>query len=290
LNAPRIELHQQSDRLQQVLLAGISLVGVAAFLYPFVLSAANDAGVETSAHASDAPFLFALVTGVCLLASLLATADDQTGSGRAKTVALLGVLVAFDATLRLVPGVLGASPIFPLIILVGAVFGATFGFQMGAITVLLSAFLTGGIGPWLPFQMFAAAWIGLTAGWLPKPRSMRLRVIVIAAFGAVWGIAFGAIMNLWFWPLSSPGLDVDAGLYWNPDLGFRETLDRYIRFYLTTSLTFDLTRAVANVVLIAFLGAPVLRLLERYRARFTWQPWEEFPSSKQTQLRGGKRA
>jgi energy-coupling factor transport system substrate-specific component len=279
MNARHLASHQQSDRLQQFMLAGISLVGVAAFLYPFVLSAANDAGAETSAHAGDAPFLFAIVTGVCLLASLLATSDDQTGAGRAKTVALLGVLVAFDATLRLVPGVLGASPIFPLIILVGAVFGASFGFQMGAITVLLSAFLTGGIGPWLPFQMFAAAWIGLTAGWLPKPRSIRLRVFTIAVFGAVWGMLFGAIMNLWFWPLSSPGLDVDAGLYWNPDLGFRETVERYTRFYLTTSLTFDLTRAAANVLLIAFLGAPVLRLLERYRARFSWEPWEDFPRS-----------
>jgi energy-coupling factor transport system substrate-specific component len=272
-------MSQSPDRLQQFVLAAISLVGVAAFLYPFVLSAANDAGAETSAHASDAPFLFAIVTGVCLLASLLATSDDQTGTGRAKTVALLGVLVAFDATLRLVPGVLGASPIFPLIILVGAVFGASFGFQMGAITVLLSAFLTGGVGPWLPFQMFAAAWIGLTAGWLPKPESMRRRVIVIAVFGAVWGVLFGAIMNLWFWPLSSPGLNVDAGLYWNPDLGFHETVERYTRFYLTTSLTFDLTRAAANVILLAFLGGPVLRLLERYRARFTWQPWEDLPPS-----------
>jgi energy-coupling factor transport system substrate-specific component len=257
------------------LLIGISLVGVAAFLYPFVLSSFNDAGIETSAHAGDAPFLFALVTGVCLIASLIATGDDATGTGHAKTVALLGVLVAFDATLRLVPGVLGASPIFPLIIIVGAVFGATFGFQMGAMTVLLSAFLTGGIGPWLPFQMFAAAWIGMSAGWLPQPRSMRLRVAILAAFGAVWGLLFGVIMNLWFWPLSAPGLDADAGLYWNPDLGFAETVERYARFYLTTSLTFDIARAIANIVLIGFLGAPILRLLDRYHSRFTWQPWDE---------------
>jgi energy-coupling factor transport system substrate-specific component len=268
--------HRQGpDKSQHLLLIGISLVGVAAFLYPFVLSSFNDAGIETSAHADDAPFLFALVTGACLIASLIATGDDATGTGHAKTVALLGVLVAFDAPLRLVPGVLGASPIFPLIIIVGAVFGATFGFQMGAMTVLLSAFLTGGIGPWLPFQMFAAAWIGMSAGWLPQPRSMRLRVVILAAFGAVWGLLFGVIMNLWFWPLSSPGLDADAGLYWNPDLGFAETVERYARFYLTTSLTFDVARAIANIVLIGFLGAPILRLLDRYHSRFTWQPWDD---------------
>ena len=271
--------NRSGDKAQQLLLLGISLVGVAAFLYPFVLSVANDVGLETSAHADDAPFLFALLTGVCLAASLIATGDDVTGTGRAKTVALLGVLIAIDATLRLVPGVLGASPIFALIIMVGAVFGASLGFQMGALTVLLSAFLTGGVGPWLPFQMFAAAWIGMSAGWLPRLESMRLRVGMLAVFGAFWGLLFGAVMNLSFWPLSTAGLEVDAGLYWNPDLGFAETISRYSRFYLTTSLVFDLTRSIANVVLIAFLGAPVLRLLDRYQSRFTWQPWQETHST-----------
>lgn len=263
------------DRWQPLLLIGISLVGVIAFLYPLVLSAANDAGIETSAHAADAPFLFALVTGVCLAASLMATGNDATGSSRARMAALLGVLVAIDATLRLVPGVLGASPIFPLIILVGAVFGASFGFQMGALTILLSAFLTGGVGPWLPFQMFGAAWIGMSAGWLPKLESMRLRVSMLAGFGAIWGLLFGAIMNLWFWPLSTPGIDIDTGLYWNPDLGIAETMRRYGGFYLTTSLVFDLTRSIANVVLMLVLGAPVLRLLDRYHARFSWHEWQD---------------
>ncbi|MEJ7838114.1 MAG: ECF transporter S component [Thermomicrobiales bacterium] len=264
-----------NERLPALLLIGISLVGVAAFLYPFVLSAANDAGLETSAHGTDAPFLFAIVTGVCLVASLISTSDDTTGTSRAKIVALLGVLVAIDATLRLVPGVLGASPIFPLIILVGAVFGATFGFQMGALTILLSAFLTGGVGPWLPFQMFGAAWIGMSAGWLPKPASLTARVVMLAAFGALWGVLFGAIMNLWFWPLSTPGLEVESGFSWNPELGFIETLRRYGGFYVTTSLVFDLTRSLANLLLILVLGKPVLRLLDRYNARFSWHEWQD---------------
>jgi energy-coupling factor transport system substrate-specific component len=265
------------DQLQTVMLIAISAVGVAAFLYPFILSAGRDAGIETSAHADEAPFLFAIVSGLCLLAALLSASDNQTGTTRSKIVALLGVLVAIDATLRLVPGVLGASPIFPLIILVGAVFGAAFGFQMGAMTILVSAFLTGGVGPWLPFQMFGAGWIGLTAGWLPRmeTRSTRQRLVVLAIFGAVWGLLFGAIMNLWFWPLTAPGVDTDAGLYWNPELGLGETLNRYARFYVTTSLVFDLLRGIANAVLILFLGGPVLRLLERYRSRFAWQPWEQ---------------
>jgi energy-coupling factor transport system substrate-specific component len=253
-----------------LLLTVISAVGVGAFGYPFVLALAPG-----SEHRAEAPWLFAAVTGLCLLAALTIAAEGLAGAGQTKTIALLGVLVAIDATLRLVPGVLGASPIFPLIIVVGVVFGAALGFQMGALTVLLSAFLTGGVGPWLPFQMFVAGWVGLTAGWLPSVRSPRLRLAMIVAFGALWGFLFGAIMNLWMWPFTAPAVDADTGLYWVPGLALDETVKRYISFYVTTSLVFDVTRAIGNAVILALLAMPVLRLLERYRRRFTWEPWDD---------------
>jgi energy-coupling factor transport system substrate-specific component len=146
------------------------------------------------------------------------------------------------------------------------------------LTLLLSAFLTGGLGPWLPFQMLGAGWIGLTAGWLPRPRGEadgRRRLLVLAIFGAVWGILYGALLNLYFWPFSAPGLQSDAGLYWSPGLGFFETVSRYVRFYLVTSLGYDLFRAATNALLILTLGGPLLRTLERFRSRFTWEPWVE---------------
>ena len=139
----------------------------------------------------------------------------------------------------LAPATPRASPIFLLIMLVGAVFGASFGFQMGALTILLSAMLTGGMGPWLPYQMLGAAWIGLTAGWLPRGGSERRRLVVLALFGAVWGVLFGALMNLWFWPFGAPGAGEAGGIYWTPGLSFAETVERYTRFYLLTSLGFD---------------------------------------------------
>lgn len=247
---------------------------MACFLYPFFLAAGRQVTSENQAHATLAPLLFAAVTAVCLLVMLVSLADGHDVS-RSRTVALLGVLVAVDATLRLVPGVLGATPIFLLIILVGAVFGSALGFQMGVLTLLFSALITGGIGPWLPFQMLGAGWVGLTAGWLPAGGSPRRRLVLIAAFGALWGIAFGALMNLWFWPFTAPGVEADVGLYWSPELSAGETIARYARFYVVTSLPFDLFRAIGNVVLVILFGGPVLRLLERYRARFTWQPWTD---------------
>ena len=141
------------------------------------------------------------------------------GAGNhARSVALLGALVAIDATLRLVPSFLGASPIFALIVLVGYVFGPRFGFVMGTLTLLLSAAITAGVGPWLPFQMLCTGWVGVAAGWLPKWKSTRAELATAAAFGAVAGFAYGALMNLYSWPFAAPGVTEDVGLYWSPAL------------------------------------------------------------------------
>lgn len=251
-----------------------TIVGLIAFLYPFVLPGIEQVTDDSSANSSAAPMLFAAVVVVVLVVTLSSLADDAVGVDRSRSVALLGVLVAIDATLRLVPSVAGASPVFLLIMLVGAVFGPSMGFQMGALTLLVSAFITGGIGPWLPFQMLACGWVGMTAGFLPRHDALRRRVIDLAIFGAVWGLLFGALMNLWFWPFTAPGVDADSALYWHADLGFAETIYRYGRFYLVTSFPFDLFRAIGNVVLVLLLGAPILKLLDRYRMQFRWQPWE----------------
>jgi energy-coupling factor transport system substrate-specific component len=261
----------------KIVIAVASFVGIAAFLYPFLLPGLSR-GDDSRAHAADAPYLFAIVTVLCLLAvAIELDGSGIGGEGRSasKSVALLGVLVATDATLRMAPSFLGGSPIFLLVILVGTVFGSGFGFQMGALTMLVSAFLTGGVGPWLPYQMFGVGWVGLTAGWLPRPVNLRRRLIMIALFGAVWGWLYGAILNLWSWPFAAPGLETDAGLYWTPDLGLVESIRHYWRFYVVTSLWYDAFRAAGNALLVLALGGPVLRVLERFRLRFSWVPWTE---------------
>jgi energy-coupling factor transport system substrate-specific component len=252
-----------------------SIVGVIAFLYPFLLPAIEQQP-ENRARATEAPYLFLIVTMFCLAAiafEFRPNANPQSLQSAAKTTALLGLLVAVDATLRMVPTFLGASPIFLLIILTGATFGPAIGFQLGTLTLLLSAFLTGGVGPWLPFQMLVAGWMGLTAGFLPLPQPMARKLIVLALFGAVWGFAYGAIMNLWSWPFMAPGVQDDIGFYWSPSLSTTESIDHYVRFYAVTSIWYDALRAIANVVLIAVFGGPILKTLERYRRQFTWEAW-----------------
>jgi energy-coupling factor transport system substrate-specific component len=264
-----------------ILVAIASLLGLAGFLYPFILPAINQhdtSSAQQSAHAGDAPLLFALLAGCCLAAIVVSLSRQQWQQGEAsKTVALLGALVALDAALRLVPSFLGASPIFLLIVLAGAVYGGSFGFQMGALTLLVSAFLTGGVGPWLPYQMLGAGWVGMTAGWLPKPDDRRVRLLMIAAFAAFWGFLFGALLNLWFWPYTSIGAS-GSQFAWSPELTVREAMSRYASFYVATSLVFDTFRAAGNALLVLALGGPLLAVLDRFRSRFGWEPFERITS------------
>jgi energy-coupling factor transport system substrate-specific component len=260
-----------------------SAVGGLAFLYPFLLPLVGEPE-RIAQRGIEVPLLFALLALTCLLVIIFDAQSRTTGYGpsASKMVALLGVLVALDAALRLVPSLLGASPIFLLIILAGYAYGPDFGFLMGALTLLVSAFLTGGIGPWLVFQMLTAGWIGMTAGWLPRLGGWR-ELALLCGFGAVWGFLYGAIMNLWSWPFAAPGLEQPAGLYWVPGMTALETARTYAQFYLVTSLFYDVFRAVGNVVLLLLLARPLLRLLDRYRARFSWQPWEAVDSPDETE-------
>ena len=251
-----------------------SLIGLAGYLWPFLLPIVGIDGADSATQA--APFILAVVTGLCLVAILGELAAGEIRPAR--IVALLGVLVAVNATLRLLPTFLGASPVFLLIILVGAVFGGAIGFQLGALTLLISALLTGGVGPWLPYQMLGAGWVGLTAGLLPRLEGHpQRRLALLAGFGAGWGLLYGALLNLSFWPFTAPGVEYATSLSWVPGMSFTETISTYGRFYLITSLPHDATRAVANLVLIVALGGPIVRLLERYRSRFTWQSVEFDP-------------
>jgi energy-coupling factor transport system substrate-specific component len=251
--------------LSSTILIAINLLGAAAFLYPFLLSRPA-AGDLNSAHAQAAPLIFALL-GPALLALLIA----ELSSGRltTRTVAVLGVLTGVVAVLRLPAGPGDSPAFFFLILLAGYVYGARFGFLLGALALLVSALITGGIGPWLPFQMFVTGWLGLSSGLIAPllqrlvPPASRRELLLLAAFGYLWGFLFGALMNLWFWPFAGPG-----ALNWQPGLGLLATLQRYAAFYTLTSLAWDALRAVSNLLLILLLGRPVLRELRRFQARF----------------------
>jgi len=271
-----------------------TLTGLLALLYPFFLPSVAGAGYG-GLRSDEMPLMMTLLLGLCLLVLLV---EAQGRAANARLVALLGVLVAINSALRFletaIPGPGGFSPIFFLILLAGYVYGGRFGFLTGALTLLVSALITGGVGPWLPGQMFTAGWVGLSAplirplgAWLrgrpapkaripeetisaypPPPRlwGEQREAWLLACFGALWGFLFGALMNLWSWPfIAGP-----AGQAWAAGIGLAETLRRYAAYYLLTSLAWDAMAAAGNFLLLAAFGAPALRALRRFRQRFDY--------------------
>lgn len=237
-----------------------AVVGVGAFLYPFWLP--SDAAPNT-AHSGDAPLVAGVLGALVVVAIAL---EIRRGTMTGATVAVLGVLAACAGLLRLLGLVGGGNGIYFLVILAGVAFGPRFGLLLGLCAMAVSAVITGGIGPWLPFQMLGLAAIGASAGalgLLTARLPARVEVLTVAGFGWCWGFLYGAIMNLWFWPFVRDG----GPLSWEPGMSLATTLQHYWAFYVATSLPWDAASALANAGLILLTGAVVLRTLRRFAHR-----------------------
>jgi energy-coupling factor transport system substrate-specific component len=261
-----------------VIYMSATLSGMLILLYPFFLPAVSQQAGFGTLRVGQMPMIMTLLLGLCLLVLLF---EAQGPMVNTKLIALLGILVAINSALRFIetaiPGPGGFTPIFFLIILVGYIFGGRVGFLMGALTLLVSALVTGGVGPWLPAQMFTAGWVGMSTPLLHPmvrafirrqtkqgARNINPEILLLAIFGLLWGFLYGAIMNLWQWPfiIGPQNQSYAAGL------GLLATLQRYLAYYLVTSLVWDAIAAIGNVLLIFTFGAPALRALRRFRQRF----------------------
>jgi len=254
----------------------LNVLGLFAYLHPFFAPGVVDEGSAWFAHQTDAPVVFAGIAALCLV---LVVADLASGGLDSKRLAVLGVLSALAAVLRTVTLPAGANLYFFLVILGAFTFGARLGFLLGALSFFLSAVVTGGFGPWLPFQMFAAGWMGASAGLLGRAADARragprARLALVIGFGAAWGLLYGAITNLWAWPWIVAGPDIA----YEPGAGALETLRRYWNYYLLTSLGWDLFRTLCNTVVLAAVGGPILRALLRFRERFAFERAEPPPA------------
>jgi energy-coupling factor transport system substrate-specific component len=234
----------------------VTLAGLAGFTWPLFAG-----GRLAGSHAVDAPWLF-----VALLPLLLAVvfAEVSDGGLDVKGVALLGVLAACGAALRpLGGGATGFQPMFFLLLPAGRVFGRGFGFVLGAVTMFAGALLTGGVGPWLPFEMLGAAWVGFGAGCLPRARG-RWEIALLAAYGAVAGLLYGLLLNLWFWPFAH---DLPPAIAFVPGGSLATNLLHWVHHDVATSLGFDVPRALTTAALVVIAGRPVLLALRRAARR-----------------------
>jgi energy-coupling factor transport system substrate-specific component len=245
-----------------------SAAGIVAFGWP--LLAGSNSGL---AHSRDAPWLFAALLPL-LLAVVVATIAD-TGMD-AKAVAMRGVLAAAAAALRpLGAGTAGLEPMFFLIVLSGRVLGPGFGFVLGALSMFAGALLTGGAGPWMPFQMLSMGWVALGAGLLPGSQRLRGRreLLLLSAYGAFAALMYGLAMNLQGWPYIA---GLGSGISFVPGDPLSANLARYVAYVLATSLGWDIPRAVLTVTLILTLGGTVLRALRRATRRAAFEAPVDF--------------
>lgn len=245
-------------------LALVSAVGVAAFGWPFLAPPAS----QLSAHAQDAPWLFAGL--LVLLVAVVAATISESGLGP-KAVAMLGVLAATGAALRPIgAGTAGLEPMFFLMVLSGRVLGPGFGFVLGSVTMFASALLTGGVGPWMPFQMLAMGWFTMGAGLLPGPDRLRGRteLLMLAGYGFLAAFAYGTVMNLAGWPFMGT---LASSIAFDPHAAVAANLARFLAYCLATSLGWDLGRAAVTVVLTLVVGPAVLRALRRATRRAAFE-------------------
>lgn len=237
--------------------ATVSLTAIASlviFSWPILISGTS----LDQANIAQAAF-------ITLMPLLLLVLLIEFGSGQldARRLALLGLLMALNAVVRLFgAGVSGIETAFFLIILGAYVFGPGFGFMLGSGSLFISALLGAGVGPWLPFQMMAAGLVGLGAGLIgggstqrPFERSFLSIYAVFASF------AYGALMTMWNWPfLASTG----STLSYVAGAGVFENLTAFLRYEIFTGgLLWDLGRAVTTVALIALTGKTLLATLRR---------------------------
>lgn len=248
----------------------IAIVGFAAFAWPFWIQSSRNDG-----HSADAWIWAALISALAVgVVALELARESMTAAG----VAVLGVLSSMTGLLRIVdlPG--GGSGMFFLLILAAAALGPRAGALLAFAAMAAGAMVTGGVGPWLPFQMLALAVVGIGAGLIGRfTRRFRPRVetAVLALYGFGGAFAYGIVINLWDWPLRpSSGSDIA----FDPALGFTDTVRNYWRFYTTTSLAWDGAGAIANALIILVVGRQALHALRRVEHRITPAVRFEAPS------------
>ena len=245
-------------------LVATSVAGLLMFVWPLLVR------VRVDAPTLQPPFNFVLLLPVVIVVCL---AEFTEGGMDAKVLAMLGVLTAINAVMRgLSAGLAGVELVFFLLILGGRVFGPGFGFVLGCTSLFASALLTAGVGPWLPYQMLASAWVGMGAGLLPRRVTGKAEIAMLVVYGIVAAYAFGLIMNMSSWPFTL-GIAVaghSGGLSFVPGDPVVENLHRFAVYTLLTSTgSWDTGRAITNTIALVVLGPAVLTTLRRAVRRAT---------------------
>jgi len=238
----------------------VAIAGLASllmFCWPLLISSASNS------EAQVAQTVFIVLMPLTLILILMEFASGDIG---AKHLALLGVLIALNAVIRLLgAGTAGIETAFFLVILGAYVFGSGFGFILGASSIFVSALLTGGIGPWLPFQMMGVGLVGLGAGLIPHVRKPFWQKAFLVSYAVISSFIYGSLMTLWNWPyLAGTGTQVS----YQAGAPILDNLTRFFQYELISGGFFwDLGRAITTATLILLTSKALIATLNRAAVR-----------------------
>lgn len=175
----------------------------------------------------------------------------------ARMVALVAALAALAVAGRLVlapiPNLVATTDIA---LITGYALGGPPGFAVGALAAPISNIWLGQ-GPWTVWQMAGWGLAGLGGAWLATMTRRGLGRFGLAAFCALAGLAYGAL------------LDLSVMVTY----GGEQSLDRYLAL-AARGLPFNVTHAIGNFAIALAAGPALVRMISRYRTRleFSWRP------------------
>ena len=201
------------------------------------------------------------ILGLALLGGFLWFERSRPPARLVAAVAAMAALgVAGRLALAPVPNVVATTDVA---LLAGYALGGAPGFAVGALSGLVSNFWLGQ-GPWTPWQMAGWGMVGIAGAVLARASGRRVSRLGLACAGAVAGIAYGAL------------LDLSVMI----EFGGEQSLDRYLALS-ARGLPFNIAHAAGNFVLMLAAGPALVRMLDRYRDRFTYR-WSDSPLGRST--------
>jgi energy-coupling factor transport system substrate-specific component len=191
-----------------------------------------------------------LVLGATLIAGF---AWYERSRPTSQVVALVAALAALAIAGRIAFAAFpNVKPTTDIVVFAGFALGPAPGFVVGGLTALVSNFWFGQ-GPWTPWQMVGWGLCGVMGAALAvvRPRAGR---VTLAAFCALAGIAYGALLN--FSLMATYGGDL--------------SLQRFLALE-SRAVPFDAAHAIGNATLALIAGPAMIRMLARFRERFEWR-------------------
>ena len=140
------------------------------------------------------------------------------------------------------------KPIAALTIITALYLGGEAGFLVGAMSAILSNFYFGQ-SPWTAFQMLAWGLIGLFAGIFSE-KLLKSRALLLI-YGALTGIAYSFIMDIWTVLWYNRGFDIKLYLA-----------------ALVSAVPYTVSYAVSNVLFLYLLAKPFGEKLSRIKTKY----------------------